>query len=90
MPNAKEARETALAIVTFFVRPSIFLVLGLGFGYLLGYTDAFRPGETLGLKASRVVYKVHPASLSEGIRERATAIRDTVQAKAGLTDIPPN
>jgi hypothetical protein len=90
MPNAREARDTALAIITFLIRPSIFLVLGLGFGYLLGYTDAFRPGETLGLKASRVVYKVHPSSLSDGIRQRATAINDTIQAKAGLADIPPN
>jgi hypothetical protein len=90
MPNAKEARDTVVAVVTFFVRPSIFLVLGLGFGYLLGYTDAFRPGETLGLKTSRVVYRMHPEALSEGVRQRATAIRDTLQVKTGLADVPPN
>jgi hypothetical protein len=93
MMNAKDLKATTLAVVTFLVRPSIFLVLGLALGYGIGYTDAFRDSDTLGNKVARVVYRMHPEALSEGVRVRASTIRDTIQAKSGLTDaldtIPP-
>ena len=92
--NAKDAKATTLAVLTFLIRPSIFLVLGLAVGYGLGFTDAYRESETLGDKVARAVYRVRPEALSEGIRVRATTIRDTVHAKSGLTgtidSIPPN
>jgi len=81
----------ALVVATFLIRPSIFLVLGLGIGYGIGFTDAFRDSDTLGTKVARVVYRLHPESVSEGIHQRASIIRDTIQTRAiGDTVIPPN
>jgi hypothetical protein len=92
MMNAKDARATALAVITFLVRPSIFLILGLAIGYGIGFVDAFRDSETLGDKVARVVYRMHPAALSAGVAARAGQIRDTIQVKSGVVDtlIPPN
>lgn len=87
MPNAREFKETALAVITFFVRPSIFLLFGLIGGYALGFTDAFRDSDTIGSKAARAIYKVHPASVSAGIYERASAIKDLKDKKMGVTDV---
>ena len=88
--NAKDVRATLLAIITFLIRPSIFLILGLAIGYGIGYTDAFRESDTLGNKVARAVYRMHPEALSEGIRQRASIIRDTVHSKiVGDTIIPP-
>jgi hypothetical protein len=92
MMNAKDARATALAVITFLIRPSIFLILGLAIGYGIGFVDAFRDTETVGDKVARVVYRMHPAALSAGIASRASQIRDTIQVKSGVVDtlIPPN
>ena len=86
--NAKDVKATALAVVTFLIRPSIFLVLGLALGYGIGYTDAFREADTIGNKVARAVYKMHPEALSEGVRQRASVIRDTIHAKTGLNVDP--
>ena len=90
--NAKDAKAMALAVITFLVRPSIFLILGLAIGYGIGFVDAFRDSETLGTKVARVVYRMHPAALSAGVAARATQIHDTIQVKTGVVDtlIPPN
>ena len=90
MMNAKDAKETFVAIITFLVRPSIFLILGLAIGYGIGYTDAFRESDTLGNKVARVVYRMHPEALSAGVAQRAAVIRDTVQSRAIGDTIPPN
>ena len=87
MPNAKEVKETALAVITFFVRPSVFLLFGLIGGYALGFTDAFRDTDTIGSKAARAVYQIHPASVSEGIYERASAIKALKDKKMGVIDV---
>lgn len=91
MMNAKDAKAMALAVITFLIRPSIFLVLGLAIGYGIGFVDAFRETETLGDKVARVVFRMHPEALSAGIASRASQIRDTIQVKSGLADtlIPP-
>lgn len=89
MANAKDVKATALAVVTFLIRPSIFLILGLAIGYGVGFTDAFRESDTLGNKVARVVYRMHPEALSEGVRQRATQIRDTVHSRAGVADTIP-
>lgn len=91
MIKAKDVQATALAVVTFLIRPSIFLVLGLAFGYSMGYIDAFRESDTLGNKVARVLYRMHPEFLSAGVAQRASAIRDTVHRNAGVADttIPP-
>jgi hypothetical protein len=92
MMNAKDAKATALAVVTFLIRPSIFAILGLALGYGIGYTDAFRESDTLGNKVARVVYRMHPEALSAGVAERATAIKTLKDQKLGVTDtttIPP-
>ena len=92
--NAKDLRATVLAVATFLIRPSIFLVLGLAVGYGIGYTDAFRDTDTLGTKVARLVYRIRPEAVSEGVYQRASTIRDTMHAKAGITGvidtIPPN
>ena len=85
MMNAKDLRATALAVVTFLIRPSIFLVLGLGIGYGIGFSDAFRDSDTLGTKVARLVYRIRPEAVSDGIYRRASTIRDTVHTKAGVT-----
>ena len=85
----KDFKQNVLAVITFLVRPSLFLVIGLAGGYYMGYSDAFRDSDTLGDKVSRVVYKIHPEGLSQGVRQRASVIRDTVEARTGA-DIPPN
>lgn len=91
MPTAKDIKETALAVITFIVRPFIFLILGLVFGYGLGFSDAFREYDTIGNKVSRLIYRVHPNALSDGVRQRAEVIRDTIHSKTGVIDvIPPN
>lgn len=86
MANTKELKATALAVITFLVRPSLFLLFGLIGGYTLGFTDAFRESDTIGNKVARAVYKVHPEALSAGIAERASIIRDTIHAKSGVVD----
>lgn len=78
-----------LTFLSFFVKPGIMLVAGLACGYCFGYSDAFRSYDTLGNKVSRVVYKVHPAALSEGVAQRAAVIRDTVQSRSGVSQLPP-
>ena len=82
MMSAKDVKATLLAVVTFLIRPSIFLVLGLAIGYGIGYTDAFRETDTLGNKAARAIYRLHPEALSTGVTERAARIRDTVHSKS--------
>lgn len=91
MPNAKDVKATTLAVLTFLIRPSIFLILGLVAGYTIGYVDAFRESDTIGNKAARVIYQMHPAALSAGVAERAATIRDTLHQKIGVDGaIPPN
>ncbi len=87
-PNVKEAKMTALAIITFFVRPSIFLVLGLAIGYGIGFTDAFRKHDTIGDKVTRMVYRLRPEAISEGIYSRASTIRDTLHSRTGVNIDP--
>jgi hypothetical protein len=77
-------KATALVVVTFFVRPSVFLVLGVTVGYTIGFTDAFRDRDTIGHKAARAIYKLRPEAVSAGIYQRASTIRDTVHAKIGV------
>jgi hypothetical protein len=88
MINAKEIKATVVAVATFLIRPFIFLILGLALGYGIGYTDAFRESDTLGNKVARQIYKMHPAALSAGVRERASIIRDTVQTRIIGDTIP--
>jgi hypothetical protein len=88
--NVKELKATLISIATFLIRPSIFLILGLVFGYALGYTDAFRQRDTVGDKVSRAIYRMHPEALSAGVNERAHAIRQKVVTPAVFdTVIPP-
>jgi hypothetical protein len=82
-PNVRDTKATALAIITFLIRPSIFLVLGLAIGYGIGFTDAFRDADTLGTRVSRAVYKIRPEAVSDGIYQRASTIRDTIHRKSG-------
>ena len=88
MMNAKEAKATALAVITFLIRPSVFLILGLVLGYGIGFVDAFRQSDTIGDKVARVVYKMHPEALSAGVAERATAIKNLKDNKMGVNDDP--
>lgn len=87
MMNAKDVRATLLAVLTFLIRPSIFLVLGLAIGYAIGFTDAFRDSDTLGTRVARGVYRIRPEAVSAGIYQRASTIRDTIHKKAGVTVI---
>jgi hypothetical protein len=90
MSRAKEIKGTLVAIATFLIRPSIFLILGLAAGYAIGYVDAFRESDTLGNKVARAVYRMHPEALSEGVKARASVIRDTLQERIGVADpVPP-
>jgi hypothetical protein len=88
MANAKELKATALAVITFLVRPSLFLLFGLIGGYALGYTDAFRESDTIGNKVARAVYRVHPEALSQGIQQRAAVIRDKLHQRTGVIETP--
>lgn len=88
MMNAKDVRATTLAVVTFLIRPALMLLVGLGVGYGIGFTDAYRESDTLGDKVARQVYKVRPEAVSEGVFRRASAIRDTFHAKSGVTIDP--
>jgi hypothetical protein len=88
--NAKDFGATLVAVATFLIRPFIFLILGLAVGYGIGYTDAFRDSDTLGNKVARVVYRMHPEALSEGVRQRASVIRDTLHTKILGDPIPPD
>lgn len=92
MMNAKDAKAAAIAVATFLIRPSIFLIFGLALGYGIGYVDAFRESDTLGNKVARAVYRMHPEALSAGVAQRAAVIRDTIQTKSGVADpfAPPN
>ena len=88
MSKAKQIQGTVVAIATFLIRPSIFLILGLAAGYAIGYVDAFRESDTLGNKVARAVYRMHPEALSEGVRARASVIRDTMHQRMGVTETP--
>lgn len=89
MPNVKDIQATALAILTFLVRPSIFLLVGLIAGYTIGFTDAFRDSDTIGNKAARALYRIHPDAVSQGIYQRASVIRDTIHKRTGIIEEPP-
>jgi hypothetical protein len=88
MMNAKDVKAMALAVATFLIRPSLFLIFGLAIGYGIGFVDAFRQSDTLGDKVARVVYKMHPEALSAGVAERATAIKNLKDAKMGVNVDP--
>jgi hypothetical protein len=88
MMNAKDAKATALAVITFLIRPSIFLIVGLAVGYGIGFVDAFRQSDTIGDKVARAVLQMHPAYISEGVSNRATAIHTLKAKKTGLNDDP--
>ncbi len=88
MMRVKEIQATFVAVATFLIRPVIFLILGLAIGYGLGYTDAFREADTLGNRVARKIYQLHPDALSEGVRQRASTIRDTTQTRFFGDTIP--
>src|SRR3954465_261118 len=88
MMNAKDAKGTALAVVTFLIRPFLMLLVGLGVGYGIGFTDAYRESDTLGDKVARQVYKLRPEAVREGVCRRAPVIRDPLHSKTGVNVDP--
>ena len=73
-----------------FASPTLFLVLGVVIGYWLGFTDAWRGGNTLGARAAMIKYKVSPAGgLSEGRQKNAEALKAHIDTKSGVNQLPP-
>ena len=73
-----------------FLSPTLFLVVGVVIGYWLGFTDAWRGGNTLGARAAMVKYKVSPAGgLSEGRQANAEKLREHYKEKSGVNQLPP-
>ena len=74
--------------LSYVMRPSVFLILGLALGYCYGYSDAFSDSDTVGAKVSRAIGKVHPDEVRAERIRRAGMLRDTIQSRSGVA-IPP-
>ena len=72
-----------MRFVSYLVRPSVFLVLGLAAGYWFGYSDAFRDTDTIGARVTRAIGKVDPEQVRAEKERRAEVLRDTIRMRAG-------
>lgn len=83
-------KKIPVPTASFIFRPFLFLLVGLGVGYWIGYTDAWRGEGTLGARVAMLKYKVSPdGGVSEARQRNAEKIRENVRAKSGIDSLLP-
>lgn len=75
---------------SFIFRPFLFLLIGLGVGYWIGYTDAWRGEGTLGARFAVLKYKINPSGgVAEQRQKNIERMREHVRAQSGIDSILP-
>jgi hypothetical protein len=83
-------KKIPVPTASFIFRPFLFLLVGLGLGYWLGYTDAWRGDRTLGARMAMLKYRIHPSGgVSEQRQKNAEKIREHVRASSGIDSLLP-
>ena len=83
-------KKIPVITASFIFRPFLFLIVGLGVGYWLGYSDAWRGEGTLGAKVAQLKYKLSPdGDVSDARQRNAQKIRDNVRAQSGIDSVLP-
>lgn len=76
--------------VSFIFRPFLFLVVGLGLGYWLGYTDAWRGEGTLGAKVAMLKYRISPSGgVADQRAKNVKKMNEHITAKTGIDSVVP-
>lgn len=83
-------KKIPVPTASFIFRPFLFLILGLGLGYWLGYTDAWRGEGTLGARMAVLKYRISPSGgVAEQRQRNAQKIRENVRAQSGIDSLLP-
>lgn len=83
-------KKIPVPTASFIFRPFLFLIFGLGLGYWLGYTDAWRGEGTLGARMAVLKYRISPSGgVAEQRQKNAQKIRETVRAQSGIDSLLP-
>ena len=83
-------KKIPVLTASFIFRPFLFLIVGLGIGYWIGYTDAWRGEGTLGARAAMLKYKLSPdGGVSDARQRNAEKIRENVRTKSGIDSLLP-
>ena len=81
-------KKIPVPTASFIFRPFLFLIFGLGIGYWLGYSDAWRGEGTLGAKVAMLKYRISPSGgVAEQRQKNAAKIRENT--RAGVDSILP-
>lgn len=83
-------KKIPVPTASFIFRPFLFLIFGLGIGYWLGYTDAWRGEGTLGARMAVLKYRISPSGgVAEQRQRNAQKIRENVRAQSGIDSLLP-
>jgi hypothetical protein len=85
MSKAKKAVDTAGWLLSFIVRPGVFLIFGLAAGYYFGFSAGYHGGDSIGMKVATAIGKVDPNNVRETRQARSAEIRDTINSRAGVS-----
>ena len=83
-------KKIPVPTASFIFRPFLFLIFGLGLGYWLGYTDAWRGEGTLGARMAVLKHRISPSGgVAEQRQKNAEKIREHVRAQSGIDSLLP-
>lgn len=75
---------------SFIFRPFLFLVVGLGVGYWIGYTDAWRGEGTLGAKMAQLKYRISPSGgVADQRAKNIQQMREHIRTQTGIDSVLP-
>lgn len=85
MANVKKAADTAGWILSYIFRPGVFLIVGLAAGYYFGFSAGYHGGDSIGMKVASALGKVDPENVRATRQARSAEIRDTINARSGVS-----